>query len=237
MNFRHRFCKFALGDLAQGMTFKAILFDLDGTLLDSLTTLGTCMNQVLESKGHPTHPIDAYRHFVGEGVGKLVERALPAGATAAEVASGVDGMREAYQAGWNIGSHPYPGIEDMLRELETIPVKRGILSNKPEDFTCMIMKTLFSDFSFDPVRGAREGVPLKPDPSSALAVIEAWGIEPQEVLYVGDTSTDMQTAVAAGMFGLGVTWGFREEAELRATGAHAIVDTPAEILDCLRKSL
>lgn len=213
------------------MPIRAALFDLDGTLLDSLDDLADSMNAALESLGFPPHPVAAYRLFVGDGVEALARRALPRGPhTDALVAECVTAMRAAYERRWNEKSRPYDGIPELLDALSSRALPMAILSNKPDDFTRRIVESLFAAWRFAVVRGARAGTPRKPDPAGALEVARALGVRPEHVLYVGDTDTDMKTARAAGMFAVGCTWGFRTERELSEAGALALVHSP---LDCL----
>ncbi len=214
------------------MTFTAALFDLDGTLLDSLDDLADSMNEALVSLGHAPHAVSAYRYFVGDGVEALAERALPAAAAdPPHVRECVARMRAVYETRWKAKSRPYPEIPALLDELAARGLTLSVLSNKPDDFTQKIVRELFGAWRWSVVRGARPGVPKKPDPAGAIAVARELGVAPEAVLYFGDTNTDMNTARAAGMFAVGCTWGFRPASELREAGATVLVDSP---LDCLR---
>ena len=203
--------------------YKAVMFDLDGTLLDTLTDLANATNRALEAQGFPPHPVSAYRHFVGDGVVKLMERALPPESRdPGHVEAGGRLMREAYATCWAEHSEPYPGIRALLDKLSLIPMPMAILSNKPDEFTQAVVKKLLAHWDFTIVRGALPNVPVKPDPMAALEILCQLGVTPSQCLYVGDTNTDMQTAVNTGMFPVGVTWGFRDEQELIQSGAQAI---------------
>jgi phosphoglycolate phosphatase len=216
------------------MPYAAIIFDLDGTLADSLGDLADSMNEVLESMGHPTHPREPYRRFVGDGIVNLVRRALPAEvADQATVEEAVRRMQEVYARRWMDATVPYPGIPELLRELRALELKTAVLSNKPDGATKELVSRLFPVHAFDRVRGERPGIPLKPDPTSALDLLSDLGARPESVLYLGDTDTDMQTGRRAGMFTVGVTWGFRDENELRDSGAQRIIRDPLELLDVL----
>jgi len=217
------------------MQFRAIIFDLDGTLLDTLDDIADAMNDVLAARGLPTHPVDAYRHFVGDGVRNLARRTLPESHRDEETIDRFTAeMREAYAKNWNNKSRPYAGVPDMLDELTASGIKLAILSNKPHDFTVKCVTTLLPRWRFDVVMGHHDAIALKPDPSGALEVLAKLGLGAKDVLYVGDSGMDMQTAVRAGMFPLGVLWGFRGGNELRLSGAKELVRTPAEILEFLR---
>ena len=211
------------------MTPAAVIFDLDGTLLDTLEDLADSMNRALEGMGHPPHPVDAYRVFVGDGVEMLARRALPEASRDREtVARTARSMKEIFGAAWNVKTRPYDGIPELLDTLEERGLKVAVLSNKPHDLTRIAVGAYFDLDRFAAVYGARDGVPRKPDPTAAIALAAELGVAPAECLYFGDTNTDMQTAVGAGMHAVGVTWGFREEPELRAAGAMTILHHPQE---------
>jgi phosphoglycolate phosphatase len=213
---------------------RAVLFDLDGTLLDTLDDLADAMNQVLIDLGAPTHDREAYRHFIGDGVEWLVRRALPTAQTSDEqVQRSVAEMRRHYDARWDRKTRPYPGIPELLDALAARRLPLAILSNKPHDFVVKLADRLLGRWSFARVLGARPGVPKKPDPIATRAVAAELGIPPDAWLYLGDTGTDMQTARAAGMVAVGVLWGFRDADELRADGAQRLIARPLELLDLL----
>jgi phosphoglycolate phosphatase len=217
------------------MKHNAVLFDLDGTLLDTLEDLGDSMNAVLRSLGFPAHPISSYRYFVGDGVMNLVRRALPATAAADEsaVQRAATRMREEYATRWAAKTRPYDGVLALLDQLFARGVRTAILSNKPHAAALDVVGHFFPNAHFDAVLGARPGVPIKPDAGAALEVSKTLAVPPQSFLYLGDTNTDMLTARAAGMFAVGALWGFRTEEELRASGAEALVAHPHEVLDLL----
>lgn len=218
-------------------TYRAALFDLDGTLLDTLQDLGDSMNEVLRQRGHPVHPVDAYRYFVGEGASHLVARAFPEGyRDDATVRAGLADYRRVYEQRWNRTTRPYDGIPEMLDALHARGLTLGILSNKPHGMTIKCVEGFLSRWPFACVLGQRDTVARKPDPAGAREAAQVMKVSPAEVLYLGDTATDMDTARAAGMFAVGATWGFRPESELRAHGAHAIVHHPDEVLELITKS-
>jgi phosphoglycolate phosphatase len=214
------------------MRFDAILFDLDGTLADTLDDIAASMNWALERNDLNPHPPDAYRELVGEGVGRLVERALPVERQDLHEAV-LEDLRAHYTDHMLDRTVPYPGIPELLDELSRRCLPMAVLSNKPEVATRWMMERLFSEWPFAVVAGERPGVPHKPDPEAAIEIARGLGIPPARVLYLGDTRTDMETAVAAGMFGVGALWGFRDRAELVAHGASAVVEHPGEILRIL----
>jgi phosphoglycolate phosphatase len=212
--------------------YTAVIFDMDGTLLDTLEDLGSCMNRVLERAGYPTHPIEAYKYFVGNGITNLVIRALPEDDRRQATVQRLQAQMAAeYTHHWADKTDLYPGIGALLDELMRRKVLRAILSNKPHEFTTVMADRYFSNWNFDPVFGARDGVPSKPDPAAALETCRRWELDPQEVLYVGDTNTDMETARRGGMFALGVLWGFRTRQELEENGAQAVISRPEQMLD------
>lgn len=215
----------------------AVLFDLDGTLVDSLRDIGESMNAVLAARKMSTHPLDAYRSFVGDGMARLAERALPEDlrGDAGLARNLVEEMREEYARRWRTHATPYPGVPEMLLNLAEAGFRLGVLSNKPEAFTREMVDFVFPDIAWSAVRGAREGVPVKPSPEAPREMLRVWGLEPEETLYVGDTDTDMLTARNVGMPSAGVAWGFRDRAELEAAGATHVVDHPAQIPPLAKK--
>jgi phosphoglycolate phosphatase len=217
------------------MTHTAVLFDLDGTLLDTLEDLGDSMNAVLGSLGFPPHGMDSYRYFVGDGVEILARRALPEEArnNDALVRDCVMRMRAEYGRRWKDKTHLYDGIAELLDGLMGQGAKSAILSNKPHAAVIEVVNHFFPRWRFDATLGARPGVPIKPDAGAAREVAKLLDVPPEGFLYVGDTNTDMATAVAAGMFPVGASWGFRTEQELRASGARAIAAHPREVLKLL----
>jgi phosphoglycolate phosphatase len=211
--------------------FKCVMFDLDGTLLDTLADLASAMNGALASLSYPQHRTDAYRNFVGDGVDILAQRALPPHARdQATVEQCVAGMRRIYADDWAVQTRPYDGIAELLDGLSAAGVITAVLSNKPHDMTVKVVDALLAQWSFQRVDGAKPGIARKPDPGSALASCLALGVSPAEVAYVGDTDTDMRTAVSAGMYPVGALWGFRDEEELVAAGAIATIAHPAQLL-------
>lgn len=216
------------------MKYKAVIFDLDGTLLDTIEDLGDSMNSVLSNHGYATHDLAAYRYFVGNGMRNLVIRALPEDKRdRASVDQALSEMRSEYAKRWADKTRPYPGIPALLDALTGKGVKLSVLSNKLDRFSNDIVKKLLPDWSFYPVYGEREGVPIKPDPSGALEIAKILGLSPEDFLYLGDTGIDMKTAVSAGMYAIGVLWGFRDAEELEKNGANMIISDPMEVLKLL----
>jgi phosphoglycolate phosphatase len=217
------------------MPRKAILFDLDGTLLDTLEDLADSMNAVLAGLGYPVHAMSAYRYFVGDGVRNLVIRALPEGARAdpAVVERALPIMRAEYARRSTVKTRLYEGVPGLLDGLAARGVRIAILSNKPHPATLEVVGHYLGRWRFDAVLGQRPGVPIKPDAGAALEVCALLSLPAEDFLYLGDTNTDMLTARAAGMFAVGAVWGFRTEEELRAAGAMALAAHPREVLGLL----
>lgn len=214
--------------------FDAVLFDLDGTLLDTLEDIADAMNAALLEAGFQAHPISSYRTFVGDGVEQLVRRVLPpSGLPDAELIQLAMRMRAEYANRWSVKTRPYDGIETMLATLVQREIPLAILSNKPDDFTQEMVTHYFPGVPFKAIRGAFLGGPVKPDPSSALEISRVMGIAPERFAFLGDTNTDMRTATAAGMHAVGALWGFRDAQELRECGARELVETPQVFLDLL----
>ena len=213
------------------MLTRLAIFDLDGTLIDSIGDLADAMNAVLERIGHPVHPRDNYRFLVGDGIEILVRRALPPEIVdETDIPDVVSLMRQEYSTRWTATTRPFPGIPELLVALQTRNIRTAVLSNKPDSPTRTIVGELFPDNPFAIVRGACDSVPLKPNPTSAREIISELGVSPRQTVFVGDTSVDMATGVNAGMRSVGVTWGFREADELVNAGANHIIDRPLELL-------
>ncbi len=212
------------------MKTRLIIFDLDGTLLDTIDDLATSTNHALARYGYPTHPLNAYRLFVGNGITKLMERALPENARQPE---NIDRLRaefiEYYRAHKTDLSRPYPGIPDLLHALRAEGIRLAVASNKYHQGTVELVRHFFDNSLFSVVLGQRENIPVKPDPAIVHDILSATGIPASHTLYVGDSGVDMQTAHNSRITSIGVTWGFRTRQELKENGADHIVDTPAEI--------
>jgi phosphoglycolate phosphatase len=213
------------------MKFKAIIFDLDGTLLDTLDDLADSMNTVLKGFGFPRHEISAYKYFIGNGIEKLVERALPDSQRDENMLKrATEEMKAVYSRNWAEKTHPYEGILALLDSCVDRGLQMNILSNKPDGPTQKAVSHFFAQWHFEVVWGARPSVPKKPDPSAALEISARLGVSPQDFLYLGDSQVDMLTAVSANMYAVGALWGFREAEELIAAGAQILVDRPSDLL-------
>ncbi len=209
--------------------FRAVIFDLDGTLADSLGDIGGAMNEALVAGGLPAHPLLAYHLFIGEGVDVLARRAAPM-LEELHLKKLVDEYRERYAARIDAATRPYEGVSDMLDGLVAANVPLAVLSNKRDDFTVELVRRRFSRWPFRAVRGERVDVPRKPDPTAALEIASTLGVAPADCAFVGDTAIDMKTARAAGMLPVGVLWGFRGREELLEAGAKRLIAHPRELL-------
>lgn len=217
------------------MICRAVLFDLDGTLLNTIEDLADSMNSVLARHDFPVHDLEAYKYFVGDGIENLVRRALPESHRAEEstVALCLASMREEYGRRRRQKTRPFEGVPELLDALEDRGIKVAILSNKPDEATKFVVKELLSRWRFEAVVGERPNVPRKPDPASAIEIAERLAIPTRDFLYVGDTDTDMRTANAAGMYAVGALWGYRKADELLKNGARALIERPLDVLTLL----
>lgn len=216
------------------MNFEAVLFDLDGTLLDTIADLTDSMNRALKRLGFPGHDVKACKMFVGDGVEMFAFRALPENSRDQDMVEKCAFlMRQEYRKCWAKKTRPYEGIPELLDALTRQNLKMAILSNKPDDATKEMVAELLAKWRFHPVAGAQRSMPKKPDPTLALEISLQLRVSPERFLYLGDTATDMRTARGAGMFAVGVLWGFRSAEELMESGAHALVNHPTEVLALL----
>ena len=208
-----------------------VIFDLDGTLLNTIEDLGIATNHALSMLGYPTHPLAAYPSRVGNGVRKLLQRALPSGMDTDEQ---VERLRTAftqyYDEHCTDHSAPYPGIPELLSELQAKSIKLAVASNKYHEAVVKLIRHYFPDIEWSVIMGHKEGVPVKPDPSIVFEILTCSPTPKSDVLYVGDSGVDMETARRACVESVGVTWGFRSISELRAYYADHIVQNPDEIL-------
>ena len=211
--------------------FDAVMFDLDGTLADTLEDIADAMNRILRGRRFPVHGDNAYRLMIGKGLGNLVRETLPPEArTEATVAACLDQMTADYREHCLDKTHLYDGIAELVGALRVDGVGLAVLSNKADELTRRIVDGLFAPGTFEVVAGARPDLPLKPDPAAALLVGRRLGVPPARIAYVGDSGIDMRTATAAGMVAVGVSWGFRMRDELVEGGARVVLDHPLELL-------
>ena len=216
------------------MTFKAVIFDLDGTLLDTIDDLTDSMNAALTSLDLPAISVEQAKVYIGDGVEKFAIRSLPEDQRDEKtVAACIAAMRAHYSDNWDNKTRSYDGVDSLLADLASHELKLAILSNKPDDFTKLMVDKLLPGEAFDIVLGARDGVPKKPAPDAIEEILAEFNIQPADVLYLGDTNTDMQTAVNAGLLAVGALWGFRTADELRKHGAAYLLERPTDVLSLL----
>lgn len=212
---------------------KTVIFDLDGTLLDSIEDIASSMNKVLESLQLPTHKIEDYKCFVGGGVDILVENAL--NNQSKEIKDEViKRFKIEYDGKLHSKTLPYDGIYELLDELKKLDINLAVLSNKPHEFTVSYVNHFFKNYNFKEIHGQKKDVPKKPDPKAALDIVKCLDSSCENTYFIGDTKIDMQTAKSANMTAIGVLWGFRDEKELRDFGADFIVSNPLEILKIIK---
>ncbi len=212
------------------MPKRLAIFDLDGTLLNTIADLATATNQALEACGFPTHPIEAYPFFVGNGINKLFERALPAEARTEENILRIRAHFLPYYDEHNADlSRPYPGIPQLLENLQAAGIQVAVASNKYHRATEKLIRHYFPTIRFAAILGQREGVPIKPHPQIVEDILALVPVNKEEVIYIGDSGVDMQTALNAGVESIGVTWGFRPREELLQYSPTHLADTAKEI--------
>ena len=213
------------------MDKKLAIFDLDGTLLDTVADLANATNYALSLCGYPTHPTEAYYQFVGNGINMLFFRALPEDARTEENVMRIRSLFVPYYNEHNADdSRPYAGIPELLQILQDKEIIIAVASNKYQQATKKLVQYFFPNIRFAAIYGQREGIPVKPDPTIVNDILEETGISRARTIYIGDSGVDMQTAHNAGVESIGVTWGFRDEDELRDNGAQHIVHRAEEIL-------
>jgi len=205
------------------------IFDLDGTLLDTLADLATACNLALAELGLPGHSEESYRFFVGKGMRGLIEKAVPPGSPVALADDCAARFARYYQDCWHEKTRPYPGVEGLLRRLDAAGAGLAILSNKPHEFTLLCVRHFFPAVDFLRVFGLRDGHARKPDPASALELAAIAGLSTQDCFFIGDSAIDIATGDNAGMNTIGVTWGFRGREGLKDSPAQHLVTTADEI--------
>lgn len=214
---------------------KAVIFDLDGTLADTIASITYCGNLALSRSGLPSFGEEDYKRFVGDGAAMLIRRALLAAGD--ERLERFDEVYKTYldvfAKGCMYQVKPYEGVRALLEELRRLGVRIAVLSNKPDADSLRVVEELFGKGYFDFVQGQRADIPRKPDPAGVYRIMEAFGLSAGDFLYVGDSGVDMKTGRAAGIFTVGVLWGFRERKELAENGADAVIAEPRELLSYL----
>lgn len=206
-----------------------LIFDLDGTLVDSLRGIATALNLALADHGKATHSEAAVRRFIGNGARELVTKALGSGATEAEIDVLEASFKVRYEQSWVSGTDVYPGISDMLKRQSAAGHRLAVLSNKPHDFTVEIVRHLFPGIAFESVLGQRPDVPRKPDPAGALEIATALGLVPAACVMIGDSTMDLETGARAGMHTIAVTWGYHDAGDLVGARPDVVVDSIDEL--------
>ncbi len=215
------------------MNEKALIFDLDGTLIDSLTDIALCANEVLKRLNLPTHEIDDYKKFVGGGALVLIENCTPEDSSEELIEKALEEFKEVYDEKLQGNTKPYEGVYELLEELKNKNIKIGVLSNKPHKFTLKYVEEFFNSHNIIEAHGQKKEIPPKPHPLGAINIANSFNLPCENIYFVGDSDVDMQTAKNAGMIAVGVSWGFRGTEELIENGADFIVETPQDILKLL----
>jgi phosphoglycolate phosphatase len=216
------------------MHYSAVLFDLDGTLLDTLKDLADSVNTSLGYLGFPPHEMEAFKYFIGDGREQMALRSLPEQHRDQEtLARLVEYINAEYVKHWADNTRPYEGVPELLDSLTKNRTRMAILSNKPHNFTEEMVSRLLSKWHFEVVAGALPSVPIKPDPTAALQIANKMDIPAADFLYLGDSDIDMKTAIASKMYPVGACWGFRKPEELKAAGAKSLIRDPLELLKLL----
>jgi phosphoglycolate phosphatase len=219
------------------MKFKCVIFDLDGTLVDTLGDIARSMNAALTSFGFPARDETDYPPLVGRGIRRLAEDCLPPAARGPETVEKVaEAALERYAEKPIVSSEPYPGIMDLLYGLSALKIKTVVLSNKPDRVAKLVIRGLFPPALFDIVQGEIPGVPRKPDPTAAWDILLNLDVTPRETLFAGDSRVDLETARAAECSPLGVSWGFRSREALIRAGAPRVIGHPSELLDIIKET-
>ena len=222
--------------MTNNMQYKAVLFDLDGTLLNTIEDLAICFNSVIDKRGFPLFTVDQYKLLVGNGAENVIRNIIPKDRITEDlVKECLAEFKAVYGAGCQVHTKPYPDIERLLRALEEKGIKYAVLSNKPHEATVQCVHYYFPATTFHDVKGKKEDTFLKPDPRLALQIVKDMQVSPEECVFLGDTATDMQTAVNAGILPVGALWGFRSEEELNGAGAKKLITNPLELLELFYK--
>ena len=206
-----------------------LIFDLDGTLVDSLSGIADSLNRSLTAHGLPGHSHAAIRTFIGNGMLTLIQRAAPAGADPELIHSLAKLFKEDYKLSWHHGTFAYPGIPALLADLQASGHPLAVLSNKPHELTVAMVRTVFPEIHFTQVLGQQDAMPHKPDPAGALLIASAFGVDPQDCIVIGDSTMDLETAANAGMTAVAVAWGYHDPARLLAAGAVSVAESVAEL--------
>ncbi len=214
---------------------KAVLFDLDGTLADSLVDLADGVNRALEGCGYPTHPVDAFKYFVGDGIPKMIERALPESERNADRVNELKDIFLPYYAEhYADNTYAYSGMPELIADLKQRGFIVAVVTNKEQNMANEVVTSLYGNV-FDLIFGKRDGIPAKPDPTAALMAMRELGVRPCECVFLGDSGMDVATAVNSGAVPVGELWGFRQRDELLENGARFIIEKPSELLELIEE--
>ena len=217
------------------MKIKLCIFDLDGTLLDTIDDIANSMNRVLMANQYPTYDVKWYKQNVGNGAKRLLLDALPAehGLPPEKISELLTAYKKDYNSSSTVLTKPYDGIPELLEHLAALSVQVAVVTNKPQNIAETLLNEYFSDVNFIAVRGEYPGGPIKPDPVLAEEVLSIAEVSPDQAILIGDTEVDMTLAQKASIFGIGVLWGFRDRGVLEGSGANAIIKTPAQVIEYL----
>lgn len=219
-----------LGKDNHTMEIEGVIFDLDGTLLDTIADLAHSVNNVLVYHGYQQHPVESYIQFIGDGMEMLIQRAVGDSITNDELKKLVSELKEEYAVNWNRTTKPYPGIPELLQELSHKKIRISVFSNKAHEFTVSMVTYFFPDIPFNVILGLQDSIPRKPDPSGALLIARTMRIEPGQIAMIGDSATDIAMAHSCGMYAVAVSWGYRPVELLKQHNPEAIAHTPEEIV-------
>lgn len=215
---------------------KAVLFDLDGTLANSLKDLADAVNYALAIDGYPLREVEEFKMFVGDGIAKMIERALPDGYKDADTVSAVQkNFLKYYSVHYADNTSSYEGVDELLKALKQMGMIIAVVTNKAQEMADLVVNKLYGDI-FEKVFGQRKGVPAKPDPTLTLIAMEELGVKPCECVFLGDSGMDVATAVNSGALPVGELWGFRGREELLENGAKYIIESPLELLDIIKEN-
>ena len=215
------------------MRFKAVIFDLDGTLLNTLCDIAESANQVLLKYGYPQNPIEQYKYLVGKGVRNLILNAIEETVTEDRLECIISDYKDIYSKRFCEKTSKYAGIDSLLDHLDELGILYAILSNKPHNLTCRSIAHYFPNRNFQAIVGQQDNIPMKPNPDSVRGILDCFRCKANETMFIGDSGVDMETAKNANMFGVGVLWGYREKEELLSHGAKKLVAHPSDILELI----
>ncbi len=218
------------------MSIKSVIFDLDGTLIDSIQDIADCTNEMLAQNGFSIHPVENYIQWIGNGARLLIERAVPEVKDPVVIDKLLTDYLALYAEKYNIKTSIYPGMDSFLDTLVKNNISISILTNKPHAETLKIADFYLKKWPFQYIFGQRKDIPKKPDPKVALEIASEVGVKPSDILFVGDSSTDIKTAVAAGMQHVGVSWGYGTVESMKEAGATRIIDHVVELIELVKKN-